>query len=326
MPVKSITNQYRGVNAHLHSAWQHRSGWAGFHTFHIGSIAGALQAVLAPLGYQANIEESLQIRRADESPKRPRADIRIDDRHPLRRASMTSADASVLTGVVIPLIAAAVDPNPISDKPYSAVTISPADAEEQPIAWIELLSPTNKYPNSDAETYLQKRANLIDAGLVYVELDYLHESPPTLGILPDYSAKQMSDAYPYRVIVIDPRPNRQRGYVSINEFDVDVPIPSVAIPLSGKDVITFDFNAPYHESLRIMQFGLRKEANYAALPVHFDRYRADDQARIARRMLAVIEAARAGGDLETANIQLDESLTLETALERLQPHVEGLTT
>ena len=53
--------------------------------------------------------------------------------------------------------------------------------------------------------------------------------------------------------------------------------------------------------------------DYSQLPLNFDRYREADQARIVSRMLAVIEAAQAGRDLEQPP-QPVEPLPLDEAL------------
>ena len=61
-PVRFIKNQYHGVNAHLHSHWQNDGGWDGFHTNHIADLMRLMRIQLMPLGYVAEIEQSLQIR------------------------------------------------------------------------------------------------------------------------------------------------------------------------------------------------------------------------------------------------------------------------
>lgn len=65
-PVRSIRNQYLGINAHLHSFWQGVGGWSRFHTNHISDLLRMLRPLLLPLGYDADIEPSLQIRRVDD--------------------------------------------------------------------------------------------------------------------------------------------------------------------------------------------------------------------------------------------------------------------
>jgi hypothetical protein len=88
------------------------------------------------------------------------------------------------------------------------------------------------------------------------------------------------------------------GKVYLHQFDVDAPIPLITIPLSADDKLDFDFGAPYHRTLQETLFGY-EFVDYSQLPLNFDRYSEADQARIAARMVAVLEAARAGVDLET---------------------------
>ncbi len=33
-PIRTVKNQYRGVNAHLHSRLQHDAGWEPFHKYY----------------------------------------------------------------------------------------------------------------------------------------------------------------------------------------------------------------------------------------------------------------------------------------------------
>ena len=61
-----------------------------------------------------------------------------------------------------------------------------------------------------------------------------------------------------------------------------------------------------------------QRVDYAQLPLNFDRYRPDDQARIANRMLAVLKAAQDGIGLEVSAPLPVEAIPLESALERLK--------
>ncbi len=309
-PVRSVRNQYLGVNAHLHSHWQAVRGWNNFHNPYIVQLATALKAQLWPLGYTAEIEDSLQIRRFDEYLQRLQSDITILDRSP-ERAMQPAIVARGLTGLVMPL-ALALDPNPVSERPYSAIAIAASRGPHTPVAWLEVLSPSNKRPGTDAGAYRRKRRDLLDAGIVFVEIDYLHETPPTLPSVADYSRTPGDAARPYRVVVLDPRPDTQHGVASLNEFGADAPLPTVSLPLNGDDRPSFDFGAPYQRLYQEMLYGL-ETVDYAVLPHNFDRYSAADQARIARRMLAVLTAAQAGADLEAgafpvAEVSLDEAL------------------
>lgn len=318
-PVTATRNQYPGINAHLHSQLQAGGRWHRFHNYHIGQLMAALKAQLLPLGYTAEMEESLQIRRLGDAPHHPRADVLLLDQQagrPHRPATPTSAQ----TSLTVEALVGEAD----YEAPYYAVAVyerrSSGQADE-PVAWLELLSPTNKGDTPDAQTYLAKRRLVLESGLVFVELDYLHETPPTFWRLADYSRAEPG-SHPYRIVVLDPRPDMRTGPTSVHEFDVDGPLPVVRIPLSAGDALDFDFGPVYHRTFAEGLYG--HDVDYGALPPHFDRYSQADRARIACRMLAVLEAARAGHDLEqgpfpVSALPLAEALTRLETLKNLPP-------
>jgi len=301
-PVYSIKNQYQGINAHLHSLLQGEGGWGGFHTVHIGDLYKLLNAQLLPMGYIAGIEDSLQIRRVGDSPRQPRADVMVYDTDPVRSAQPSTSTYGPAQTLALPEL---LDEHELSEKPYRAIIISElqptAMRPGDPVVWIELLSPTNKGSSEDAELYRAKRAGVMVSGLVFVEIDYLHETPPTFHTIQDYrpSHKQPAhpDAHPYRIIVIDPRPRLEKGQAQIAHFDVDQPFPLVEIPLNAGDVLKFDFGAPYRKTFEEGLYGRR--VDYRRFPLNFDRYGEADQARIAARMLAVLNTVQASIDPES---------------------------
>jgi hypothetical protein len=303
--IRTLANQYRGVNAHLHSLWQSAGGWDNFHNRHIGDLAGLMRQQLLPMGYTAAMEASLQIRRMGDPPQQPRADILISSPH--RSAPARAGDASL---TVADLLEVAED----TESPYRAVVIS--EQAGSPVAWVELLSPTNKGTGADAQTYRFKRRALLVGGLVFVEMDYLHETPPTFPLLADYTAGEQ-DAHPYRIAVLDPRPTMQAGPADPNEFDTDAPMPTVHIPLNAGNALDFDFGAAYQKTFMEMAYGLEL-VDYDELPLNFERYSLADQGRIAARMLAVRWAARAKVDLESAVPLPTEDIAPEAALEALK--------
>ena len=134
--------------------------------------------------------------------------------------------------------------------------------------------------------------------------------------LADYSFHQI-DSHPFRIIVLDPRPDFRHGPVTYAEFDVDEIIPSLTIPLSGSDKFVCNFSLAYHKTFEESLYG-RHYADYTRLPLNFERYSRDDQARILNRMLAVVEAARQGIDLEQNAPLPVEALTLEDVQAQLQ--------
>lgn len=144
----------------------------------------------------------------------------------------------------------------------------------------------------------------------------MHESGSTLGRLGSYRIRQRqpaaSNAHPYRIAVIDPRPTFDEGKAYVAEFDVDEKIPTLMIPLNGNDQLRFDFDPPYQKTYTETLYGLEL-VDYRQLPLHFDRYSPADQARIANRMVAVLQAVERGEDLEmgpfvAAGLPLAEAL------------------
>lgn len=324
-PVRSVKNQYHGVNAHLHSYWQNASGWNSFHGNHIADLLRLLRVQLLPLGYTAEMEPSLQIRRLDAPAGEPESDITIFDRDAIRPL-LAPETFTPPAGVLVLSAPTVLQEPPVSESEFRAVAIYERSADEiergQPVAWLELLSPSNKGSGRDAELYRAKRSKIIHSGIVFVEVDYLHESGATLGKVASYRVRRGQPApphaHPYRIAVINPRPDFRLGQAYISGFDVDDPIPTVAIPLNAADVLHFDFNAPYQKTFTETLYGL-DSVNYAQFPIHFDRYSLADQQRIANRMLTVLQAAAAGKNLETGPfavtpLPLPEALI---ALERL---------
>ena len=329
--LHSTKNQYLGVNAHLHSYWQGRGGWSRFHTNHLADLLRALRPLLLPRGYDADIEPSLQIRRLDdaEPTRRPESDLTIYDRDHERAALPRGAGpGGGVAELVLPL-AEGLFGEALSDKEYGAIAIYETLPDRldrgEPIAWLELLSPSNKPGGRDARDYFDKRLTVLESGIAFVEIDYLHESPTTLRGLAGYQPRRGGtqpddDAHAYRIAIIDPRPTFQRGTMRVSDFDVDAPFPIIALPLSGDETLTFDFGVPYRKTFEETLYGLQL-VDYTTLPDGFARYSASDQRRIVARMLAVAEAAARGQDLETGPFPVTD-LPLEEGLARLAALVE----
>ena len=322
-PIRSIKNQYTGINAHLHSYWQSQGGWNRFHGNHIADLMRLLSTELMPLSYVAELEPSLQIRYLDTPDSDPESDVTIYDPNPVRALESTEILSTTLSLLVLPALDALAAPSK-SEKELSAVAIYEIEEslrdEGTPVAWLELLSPSNKGNGPDAESYRQKRAKIVRSGLVFVELDYLHESGSTLQQVASYRIRQgraaQLDSHPYRIAVIDPRPSYVEGKAYITEFDVDSPIPTVAIPLSAADVLHFDFGIPYNKTIEETLYGWRF-VDYSQLPSRYERYSDSDQERIAQRMLAVLEVAQADKDLELGPFETSE-ISKEDALNQIQ--------
>jgi hypothetical protein len=299
--IRAVKNQYRGINAHLHSYWQAKGGWNEFHTSHIADLHKALRTVLLPMGYTAGIEQSLQIHPIEEPVRNPKSDVTIYDPD-AERAHQPVSSTGIKAPVVTPIPDLLEDMEEIDE--YRALAIYQPEGQERgyPVAWIELLSPSNKPGGQDAKYYRIKRWRLIQTGIVFVEIDYLHESASTIPRNPVYRNGDDSPpgAHPYRIVVIDPRPVYPKGNVYQFPFNVDETIPPVSIPLSGSEVLEdFEFGVPYNRTIEESLFAYEL-VDYDLPPLNMDRYSKDDQRHILARMFTIRAAVANGVDLDAS--------------------------
>jgi hypothetical protein len=306
-PIHAARNLYRGINAHLHSYWQTQGGWDSFHTNHITDLMRLMNAALEPLGYSADLEQSLQIRRAGQVIATPESDVSIYDTRPGR---LPTASGAISAQAVAVREIMRLDEE-LSE--YRAVAIYANRDRGQPVAWVELLSPSNKPGGQDSDYYLQKRLRLLRSGIVFVEVDYLHHSAPTFEGIPRYGGLELA-GHPYLIVVIDPRPAFEEGMAWPYYINVDEPLPTVSIPLNAGDHLAFDFGSAYDKTLLETRYSARL-VDYTQLPEAFHRYTEADQARILCRMLAVIHA---GADVDRHNLPSTETLTLAEARRQYQ--------
>lgn len=309
MAIKSLKNQYRGINAHLQSLLQVEGGWNSFHANHIADLQRTMQAQLRPLGYIAELESSVQIRRYEQPLGKPESDVAIYDLDSPRRQDSGGARLSPSGATMILSIPEALGLDERTEKQYSAVGVYQAgDAKHgTPVAWIELLSPSNKPGGQDAEQYREKRLKLLQSGIVFVEIDYLHLSAPTMP--------GAHDGAPYHLIVINPRPQFLEGHAQIVSFGVDEPIKAAEIPLNGADILNFDFGIPYQKTFEEAFYG--DSVDYGEVPLAFNTYTQGDQERILASIIALLEATRQGKNLESAPLSEPQLLPLATALQQL---------
>lgn len=287
MPILSRKNQYHGVNAHLNSSLQQLQGdWETFHSHHIGEIHIQLNDQLRGTGTIAKLEKGLQICR--EGLPNPTI-LEVGGQY-----KVMDATSAIIT------------PHPDEETAYYKAVSVYATSGEVPIAWIELLSPSNKKKGRHYETYLERRYRLLQAEICsYIEIDYLHRSSPIVHDVLDYS-KNEAQSKPYRVSLIDTRFGIESGKAYILEFDIDEPIPNVLIPLKEGDTVNFELAKAYQSTFYRVGYGINDDTliDYQTLPPNFDTYSLDDQRKIMRRMLAVIDAAQQGINLEAGDTPL----------------------
>jgi hypothetical protein len=290
--MRAVRNLFPGVNPHLNSLVI-ETGWAEFHNQYIGDLVRTMQGDLRQLGYIARSESALQIRQlSDEGQvtlRYPRADVAIY----AKDTQTTAAPPPTATPgeIVLPLPAMTTITEDQAE--YRAIAIYTTTDDQLPIAWVEVLSPTNMPGERHFDSYAAKRHMLLLQGIVFVEVDLLHPFPPTFANIPHDKA--------YRITVIDPRPDITQGLGRTRLFGVDEAIPQMMIPLVGDDKITIDFNAAYQKTFTEVYFGDRLD--YRKYPTDIERYPEWDQSWIANRMIAILQTE---GDLETAVIQQPE--------------------
>ncbi len=304
MAIQSRKNQYIGVNAHLSSLLQNETaGWPIFHNAHVVDLTRAVDRALPP-GYVVVPERSLQIREFHPDTgepierrrrKLPKPDISVYQR-PNPNAQAVSSPAAVATPTLtIEHLDAFDDPEIY----LTAITIHEIDENRKignPITWIELLSPTNKPFGSGYLQYQQKRIATTKAGIVLVEVDYLHQSPPVEEAIPSYMDGE-TDAYAYHIAITDLREQSKQPQLQVYGFSVDAAMPILNIPLAADDAFRLDCSSVYNQTYESISF-YSSEVDYEQLPVRFETYSEADQARIKARMQAVQESHQHGANLE----------------------------
>jgi hypothetical protein len=288
MAVRSDKNEYRGVNAHLHSYFQNRGGWEGFHHKHVGDIGEVISAAL-PDGYIVDTERSIQIRETLPENGERVVHIKPDvvvfhESDPSQRTFAPEPGSATPTLTQPTIETVEID----EDDYYPGLVVYRVGTGEEdlgrPIMRLELLSPKNKR-GYGLRQYREKRAETLRAGLSLVEIDYLHETPSPIQSLPRYPGEESSFAY--NITVSDPRPSLLEGLTATYGFSVDEPIPKITLALEDDDKCLVDFDDAYHLTYsRINAY--RQRVDYEKLPENFESYSEADQDRIRARMTDVL--------------------------------------
>lgn len=285
-------NLFRGINPILNSRLI-AGGWHSFHTVHITDLMKLLRRGLHPIGYTANIEQSLQIRRDSAIIGTPESDVSLYDVS--KKSQYPTPFSGSSTEHLIPVLDLLhlgddeiAQPRAIGVYTYQ----QRPDVLGELVGWLEFLSPSNKPTGQDASYYRAKRLELLKKGLVFIELDYLHNTPPTFDTIPPYRLvrKGIPDdfvGHPYRIVMMDTRPSLQEGMAKVSEFDVDSPIPSLNIPLNRGDSLIFNFDEAYQKTFDDGLYG--DLVDYSTLPDDMVRYSPNDQARILTRLCHIRE-------------------------------------
>lgn len=283
MPLHASQNLYVGINPHLNSFLQNETGWKGFHTLHLTDIARFLEQQL-PQNYYTVNEESLQIGVYDEQTDIPLAAARstIPDIAIYRSGDSLNSASSFLQAT-LPTMILPLEEQEIAEKEVFLTSVVIYRVQDNqlpghPVTRIELLSPSNKYPGAYHPKYLIKREQTLSAQIRLIEIDYLHQQRPIIARLPSYPDHEQG-AFPYIVLVSDPRPTVQSGKMEVYGFGVVEPLPIIKVPLDNEDTVLLDLGEAYQQTF--MNSGLFKRlVDYTQLPLEITKYWEVDQQQI----------------------------------------------
>ncbi|MBC8097847.1 MAG: DUF4058 family protein, partial [Armatimonadetes bacterium] len=263
-----MQNLYPGINPHLNSALQSPYGdWVPFHSSTIMRLVDVLEAALPPYYYTV-AERSLQLQRIAPDVSlhqvRNRPDIAVYRAALAPTVAVYPAATAMPPTLVLPL-----DDDVEEEPRVMSVVVYHfgEDSEDIPITRFELLSPGNKPGGGHAKTYLRNRRATIEAGLNLVEIDWLHETPPITNRMPSYPARQ-PDAYPYSILITDPRPLPTSGMTAVYSFRVSDPVPSLWVPLADDERVLVDFGQAYNNTFERQRVFAMK-THYDQLPARF---------------------------------------------------------
>src|SRR5579859_2544669 len=205
-PITTSLNEYEGINPHLNSRLQQEHGqWDEFHQLHLTYLHSTLNQALKGSGYKATFAPSLQVRDLDErtgfwgQPRYPEPDVSIRDVNaPHPEHIGVSSEEQTQKSVVEMEASQALNVDP--EKYARAIAIreveSIDDPHGKPVAWIELLSPSNKPGGSHYLEYQHKRQDTIEDGQTLVELDYLHQMRPVIEKMARYKVDRNGEVPP----------------------------------------------------------------------------------------------------------------------------------
>ncbi len=288
MALHADQNLYPGINIHLNSLLQDEpGGWRSFHSQHVTDLARTIDEAL-PQGYFTRSEMSLQIGEFDPGSGDQGQSSTIPDVSIYRRRGQSPGSVMTLAESEAPAVSIPIPETLESEDTLIGLVIYQAGEGSllgRPVTRIELLSPSNKPGGSHYGQYRVKRLDTLKSGLRLVEIDYLHETPPIIRNLPDYS-KQEQGAVPFVILVSDPRPTLEQGKTTVFAFGVDDPLPVIDVPLAGADVVRVNFGAAYRQTFEGARF-FRMIVDYAQEPLHLERYAEADRQRIQARLAEI---------------------------------------
>jgi hypothetical protein len=353
-PPEFDHNLFNGINPILQSRLQRRGGWSMFHSQHIVEIARALNRILPP-EYYATTDDPLRIRKTRTEPDdlvlQRSTSLAPHSKRPLAPQPPHTSAAKSYTDVL-----------EVAEDAYqqAVVLYKRTDEGDVPVTRFEVISPTNvsalgsgALADEGIIDYNRKQAETLSAGINLVEVHYLDRYPPTARLapfVPNYAVDDPNDrattATAYHVAVtkplgvierpeVDPLPNAPDTYqlpvdVTIYPFGIEMPIPTIAVPLSPGDTpVHLDLQKVYDEQFYDQRWGIGVNYQLSLAEVGMEQHSsADKWAFLAREVTVLNGLAAHGFDLDALDdgTKLDlirDEDQLQTALERLEQAMQG---
>lgn len=205
-----MPSPFPGMNPYLEQA----EDWQDFHTEFLVTLRHQLVPQLVP-GYSARMEEHLYLTDAPAEPRRlfGRSDVAVA-RDP------GAADRPALATIEAPAVVTL----PVLDYVRVRYLKIWGHRGRDLVAVIELLSPSNKRAGNVRESYLAKRAELLQSPVNFVEIDLLRGWTPT-------PAEGRTPAA-YSVLVAR---GHRRQHAEFWPIGLREPLPTIPIPLREPD-------------------------------------------------------------------------------------------
>ncbi len=208
-----MSSPFPGMDPYLESPHL----WSDFHTTFLVALRKEIAQRL-PARYAAHVERHVWIHEpdAEERSRRVRPDVLVTEQ---TESAAPSAGVSTILAPLTVLLPAL--------RREGQVYLKIVDVQENKVVTVvELLSPSNKHPGSERETYLTKRLDYLASGTNLVEIDLLRSgSPMPVAVDSEHSAD-------YSVLVCRAAELPQAGKW---EFSVRDPLPRIPIPLLAED-------------------------------------------------------------------------------------------
>lgn len=215
-----MPSKFPGMDPYL----ERDSLWPDVHNAFCMRLRAALNREL-PDGYVARVEERLIVESKDSSQQRI-GDVTVSDSgRTIPGAIEESSDGTV--AVVVPVLS-----DPVREVYLEILDRVSGDL----VTLIELLSPTNRRSSSHRNEFLQKRDEILQSQVNYVEIDLLREQPrlPIEGL----------PSCDYYVLIRQSNASRNARLHAVSLEDC---LPKVRIPLRDGETVQVDLQAVFRE-------------------------------------------------------------------------------